>query len=295
MTREFARLHLFKFHAYGNDFLVTEDPIQEGLVSGTARVACNRHFGVGADGLLLLHEKAGGFWSLRIINADGSESGMSGNGGRCAAAYLHFFSRQSSGEIRFITSSGEKTYTRTSSAFPEAYYESLMGIPSFAASDIPFSAAGAEFKEVNNFRLQSQGLDEQIFALSVGNPQCVVFRESLPEIDELEKLGSKIETHPFFPERTNVSFVKVVSRSHVKIRIWERGVGVTTSSGTGSCGAAVASIRTGKTDGSVRVETDSGSQIVEWEPESQVKLTGGTAFIGEVWIPEPELTGIAKS
>lgn len=285
MTKNYARLNLCKFHAYGNDFLVTEEKVEESLVPETARIICNRHFGVGADGLLLLDREDDGIWALRIINADGSESGMSGNGGRCAAACIHFFAGYSSDEIRFTTSSGVKTYKRISSVFPAASYESLMGIPSFSPAEIPFNATGTELTEVNGFRLHAPGLEEKIFALSVGNPQCVIFREELPGIDELSELGPKIEKHSRFPERTNVSFVKVLDRSNLQIRIWERGVGVTSSSGTGCCGAAVAAISTGKTESVVTVETDAGSQVVQWDRESQVKLTGETRFIAELSVP----------
>ncbi len=275
-------LHLFKLHAYGNDFLVTEDAIPEDTLSRTAIAACSRHFGAGADGLLALKKESAGSYNLRIINADGSEAGMSGNGGRCAAGYLHFIRELTEKSVRFSTISGDKIYTKENWKGLTGSYHSLMGEPSFHPGRIPFDSGDDSLENVQKFPLPAEGLNVEIFALSVGNPQCVLFRDRLPEKAEQSVAGRIIENHPFFPEKTNVSFVKVINRGHIKIRIWERGVGITSSSGTGSCGAAVASMKSGLVDSRVIVETDTGKQVVEWAEGSQIKLTGDVDFVAEI-------------
>ncbi len=280
-------LNLFKLQAYGNDFLVTEDDIPDSSLSEVAIASCDRHFGVGCDGLLTLKKKPDSSFFLRIINADGSEAGMSGNGGRCAAGYLHFVKSFSEKTIRFSTISGDKVYKLNHWNGLTGSYEALMGIPAFQPESIPFFSGDKNLAEVEDFPLKAEGLNENISALSVGNPQCVLFRENLPDLAEQSGIGKAIESHPFFPEKTNVSFVRIVNQTHIKIKIWERGVGVTYSSGTGSCGAAVASIRRGSTDSRLIVETDTGKQIVEWQEGSQIKLTGDVAYVAEMKMKLP--------
>lgn len=284
MTKD---LNLFKFQAYGNDFLVTEDNIPETLLSKTAVAACNRHFGVGCDGLLTLKKESGSLFFLRIINADGSEAGMSGNGGRCAAAYLHYIKGITGKTIKFSTISGEKVYILEGWDGLTGSYQSLMGFPFFRPESIPFCNGDKTLESIEDFPLQSGGISERIFALSVGNPQCVIFPDTLPDPVEQSETGKAVENHPFFPEKTNVSFVSVINRAHIKIKIWERGVGVTSSSGTGSCGAAVASMRRGSTDSRLVVESDTGKQIVEWREGSQIKLAGDAVFVAEIKMSLP--------
>jgi diaminopimelate epimerase len=275
-------LKLYKFQAYGNDFLVTEDLIPDAQLHQAAVALCDRHFGVGSDGLVTLKRDSETDYALRIINADGSEAGMSGNGGRCAAAYLHFIKGVTEKILKFSTTSGEKVYTLREWKGRTGSYKSLMGAPSFQPESIPFSNSNPSLKSIDDFLLTAPGLNEKIFALSVGNPQCVIFRDSLPDAGEQEETGRAVENHPFFPERTNVSFVRVLSRDHIKIKIWERGVGITTSSGTGSCGAGVAAISKGFADSRLVVETDTGRQIVEWQEGSSIILTGSVDFVAEI-------------
>ena len=275
-------MNLYKFQAYGNDFLVTEDLIPDDRLHPAAVALCDRHFGVGSDGLITLTRDSESRFALRIINADGSEAGMSGNGGRCAAAFLHYIKGVTGKTLKFSTISGEKVYTLNEWKGLTGSYQSLMGDPSFQPELIPFSNHDGSLESVDDFPLTAPGLNERIFALSVGNPQCVIFRDTLPDLAEQAETGRAVENHPFFPERTNVSFVRVLGRDHIKIKIWERGVGITTSSGTGSCGAGVAAIRKGYTDSSLVVESDTGRQIVEWQDGSPIKLIGDVAFVAEI-------------
>ncbi len=162
-----------------------------------------------------------------------------------------------------------------------------MGAPSFDPAAIPFQAP-SKLEQVQEYSLEVQGQTVSINALSVGNPQCVVFVEEFPEAAEFERMGGGLECHPCFPERTNVSFVRVEELHRLQIKIWERGVGPSHSSGTGSCGAAVAAIRAERAQSPVQVHTQKGSQLVEWNPGEEILLTGEVEFIGEMKFHEKQ-------
>ncbi|MEE8348582.1 MAG: diaminopimelate epimerase, partial [Acidobacteriota bacterium] len=153
--------------------------------------------------------------------------------------------------------------------------------PVFEPAAIPFLVPDP-VPNSQGYSLDVAGEEVSIVPLSVGNPQCVVFREPLPQGEEFQRLGGGLESHPDFPERTNVSFVQVEGSNQLKIRLWERGVGPTHSSGTGSCGAAVAAIRAGKVHSPVQVKTETGSQQVEWDGETEIFLTGDVRYIAEI-------------
>ncbi len=272
---------LSKYHSYGNDFLVLlSNHVPGERFSEFARAACEPHFGLGADGCVFLN-LAEGRTSLRIFNRDGSEAGMSGNGVRCAAAFLHHRGLILDSELEIETTSGTKSYHLMGEGKRTWTYQSNLGRPGFRPAEIPFRA-GSGLKEVRDFPILVKGETVRVHALSVGNPQCALLLDRLPFEEDFRRLGSLLERHRRFPERTNVSFVRVLKRSHLKIRIWERGVGPTHSSGTGSCGAAVAAIRHGLVDSPVTVETATGKQTVEWEAGQEIRLTGTTEFIADI-------------
>ena len=200
-----------------------------------------------------------------------------------AAPFLHRHDRVHQPEVTLETGSGVKIYTLLEEEEGFWSYRSRMGSPSFEPAAIPFQAP-SKLKEVQEYSLEVQGQAVSINALSVGNPQCVVFVEEFPEGADFERIGGGLECHPYFPERTNVSFVRVEDSHQLKIKIWERGVGPTLSSGTGSCGAAVAAIRAERAQSPVQVHTQQGSQLVEWDPGEEILLTGEVEFIGEMKI-----------
>jgi diaminopimelate epimerase len=273
---------LEKFHSYGNDFLVIESRyLSEDNYASFSRAVCKPHFGVGAEGCVVLEKKSGQEFGIRIFNQDGSEAGMSGNGVRCAAAYVHRQEVVESGEIRFLTTSGQKSYRILEAQPPVWKYVSTLGVPSFVPKDIPIRLSEGR-RSGHQYELTVGERTIMVTPLHVGNPQCVVFVESLPKTSEFELLGKALERHSFFPERTNVSFVKVMNAQEIAIRIWERGVGPTHSSGTGSSGAGVASILLGKVSSPLKVSTETGTQLVEWEPPGQVTLTGEARFVAEI-------------
>ena len=270
-----------KFHSYGNDFLiVASEQVLEGHYFDFARAICNPHFGVGADGCILVERRPDGHFFLRIINRDGSEAGMSGNGCRCAASFLHHHRWAKQETVSLETISGHKLCRLRAHENLLWRYTTSLGKPSFSADAIPFT--GTDLATVLDHPLEVSGEQVSITALSVGNPQCVVFVPTLPALEEFERLGPALETHSAFPERTNVSFVQVEGKHHLKVRIWERGVGPTHSSGTGCSGAAVAAILTARAESPIEVETGTGSQQVEWNQGGEILLTGDSEFVAEV-------------
>ncbi len=275
------RLQLGKYHGYGNDFLVFRNPnLNPCQTSMLARDICRPHFGLGADGIAVLERSSESIWSLRLFNRDGSEAEMSGNGARCAAAFIHHRKLQQAPQLILDTLSGRKAYRLLETRQDLVWvYRSEMGEPQFAPASVPCRGKGSE---VRHFSLMAAEEEIRLDALSVGNPQCVVLVEELPSNQRFGELGAALERHPFFPRRTNVSFVRVDDSHRITIRIWERGVGATKSSGTGSCGAAVAAIRAGLVRSPVQVATASGEQTVCWKPGTGIELTGSATFVADV-------------
>jgi diaminopimelate epimerase len=272
-----------KYHAYGNDFLVlgadqADDP------ADLARAICDPHFGVGADGCVLLEVGISPPYRARIFNCDGSEAEMSGNGIRCAAAWLHHRRLAPGSRVEFLTLAGKRSCELISAQEPRWLYRSEMGEPAFEAEKIPFADAPPGTR-VCGWTLKVAGWMVPVTLVSMGNPQCVVFVDELPGDEEFRLLGSGLSTHPAFPAGTNVSFVRVDGPRAISIRIWERGVGPTFSSGTGCCGAAVAALNEQRVESPVEVRTPTGTQQVEWVPGQPVYLTGEACFIADVhWV-----------
>jgi len=271
-----------KYQAYGNDYLVLgSDQVPEKSWPRLTRDICTPHFGVGADGCVYLKIDPEGPVGFRIFNPDGSEAGMSGNGSRCAAAFLHHKRVVPAPSVELSTRMGPRTLVQVDSGDGAWRYRASMGEPSFSASGIPFLADSAG-NLVRSLPLEVAGRTVAIDALSVGNPQCVLIRDVLPGDVEYRELGPALSAHPRFPEGTNVSFVRVLDRGTIEIRIWERGVGPTHSSGTGCCGAAVAALRAGLVDSPVEVMTGTGMQTVEWRPGTEIYLSGEVRFVADV-------------
>jgi diaminopimelate epimerase len=252
-----------KAHGAGNDFLLSwAGQVPETDLPAAARAICNRHTGIGADGWILIHDHA-----IRLINSDGTEAEISGNGTRCAAALMVDVA-QASGrpldQLTVQTGAGPKHLRLLHRDGRRFLFEMNMGLPKFDASqircDIPL-AGGAQ----------------EVTILDVGNPQCAVFVESFPP--DWETLGAQIEGHPHFPKRTNVSFVRVMDAHTIEARFYERGAGVTLSSGTGSTGAAVAAILRKLAASPVTVQTPAGESLqLRWD--DSVYLTGPAEIIG---------------
>ena len=265
-----------KFHGYGNDYLVFEiDQLAE--VTDLGRLAhrvCNRHYGAGGDGIAVVQPSADSEsdFTVRIFNPDGSEAGMSGNGTRCAAAYLHYHQLWSAEDLRLQTRNGIKRYHLLECSDGSFLFRSELGQPKFDSASIPMTTDDA-WEKVIDYPLTVDDEILNVTALQMGNPNCCIFVNAFDEID-WRRLGPLIEHHPQFPERTNVIFIRVRDRAKIEERIWERGVGETESSGTCSCAAVVASVINGKTDRAVDVHAPGGILPIEWRDDGEVVLTG---------------------
>ncbi len=269
-----------KLHGLGNDFIVV---LPEGLPRSLPRLAraiCRRTTGVGADGLLILTPALGkkSRARLRIFNADGSEAEMSGNGIRCAAAFAlaHGLARS---PFVIETLAGTKTLHLVRGGQNRWTFGVSMGRPILVPAKIPFSGAKGE-KTVVGFPLRTSRGDVAATVSSMGNPHCSIFVDDFAALD-WPALGREIENDRLFPNRTNVEFVKVLSRKEIEVRFWERGVGITNSSGTGSCAATVAAIVNRRTGRRVCVQTLTGALDVEWPVGGEVYLTGPAELIAE--------------
>jgi diaminopimelate epimerase len=252
-----------KAHAYGNDFLYVRASTAEGArLDVFARHICDRHTGVGADGLVL-YEPTGDGATMRLFNADGSRAEVSGNGVRGLAAIL--LRRESRLPVSLIieTEGGVKRLERLSRDNGRQTFRASMGLPEGLRQET--IAVGGE-------RIS-------VVLLGIGNPQAVVLGP-LPDEERFHRIGSGLERHAFFANGTNVEFAIVESPSQVRIRIWERGVGPTTSSGTGSCAALVAAAAFGGAAREAEVIAPGGAQRVEWRDDS-VYLTGWAEVVCE--------------
>jgi diaminopimelate epimerase len=282
-------MRFVKFHGYGNDYLVFEAAELKavGLSQGFERVGagepfynfvrrvCDRHFGAGSDGVAVVEPlEEGADFRLRIFNPDGGEAAMSGNGSRCAAAYLHHAGLWSDEELRFSTRAGVKRYRlRGRTGAGSFRFEAEIGRPLFDSASIPM-LTGEPRAEVREYPLALPGSEiVRVTALQMCNPNCCAFVGDLEKVD-WRRLGRAIESHAAFPERTNVEFIRVIDRGHIEARVWERGAGETLSSGTGASAAAVASMVGGHTDRHVKVSMPGGLLEVLWREDGEVLLTG---------------------
>jgi diaminopimelate epimerase len=260
-----------KAHAYGNDFLyVREDAVAGVAVGRLARAMCDRHSGVGADGLMLYRPTTRGA-SMELLNADGSPSEVSGNGVRGLAAILLRDADRNRAEVVIETAAGEKRLTRTGREGSRQTFVAAMGLP----------------RELRQVSAEVAGERLSLAVMDFGNPQCVVLGP-LPDRERFERLGPALEHHQLFPARTNVEFARVEDATVVRILIWERGVGPTLSSGTGSCASLIAASAFGGAAREADVVAPGGTQRVEWRDDS-VYLTGWAEILFDgTWLKDDD-------
>ncbi len=278
-----------KLHGFGNDYIVIEESELadvENIGEFTKKI-CHRNTGVGGDGIAVLEklEELEADYSCRIINPDGSEAGFSGNGTRCAVAYLYYKNLWQETALKLKTKSGIKNYELLKQDNFTYWFLAELGQPKF---DLPETSVG-EKQNSKEFGLliPSEEMAVRFTFVDVGNPVAVIFLEDFKQLD-WRRFGSKIEIAPMFPERTNVVFVKIIDRENIEIRIWERGAGETSSSGTCSIAAAVASAFTDKTDRKVSVHAPGGTTETVWREDGEMLITGRAdlAFCGEYFFQE---------
>ena len=251
-----------KMHGLGNDYVCincfrerVEDP------PGFARALCDRHYGIGADGLILICPSKVSDFKMEIYNSDGSVAGMCGNGIRCLGKYVYDYRLTGKETLSIETKSGIRNMHLHIQDGKACGAMVDMGVPRLNAHSIPILS---EKDLVINDPIEVQKKNYRMTGISMGNPHAVIFSEEINGIS-LEETGRELEFHPRFPERANIEFCHVTARDRMEIRVWERGVGESLACGTGACAAVVASVLNDLTDEEVIVKLLGGELSVRWD------------------------------
>jgi diaminopimelate epimerase len=267
-----------KAHGFGNDFVLVASADAPAEVGPWARRLCDRHRGVGGDGVILYGRIEGGM-SFRLVNADGTEVELSGNGVRCLAALAVRSGWAPPSHTVFTVSGPRPVDVRLLTGSRYAISTDL-GPAILESQRIPVNLDPPQPRVVDH-PLDAAGRTVRVTATSLGNPHCAVFLEAPPDDAFVAVLGPALERHPFFPRGTNVEFVTLIARDEIRVRFWERGVGPTQSSGTGSASAALAAILNGRADRRLRVVCDGGTFDVEWPEGGHVRQVGEVEILFE--------------
>ena len=272
------KLNFTKWQGCGNDFVLLDclDKPLELDYAALAKSVCDRHYGVGGDGILVVEPSEKADFRMRIINADGSEAEMCGNGIRCFARYLYDYHRTDKQEFTVETGAGILVPCLKIEKGQVTGVRVDMGEPILAGDDIPVKGFGNS--RVINETLTVKGNDYKMTCVSMGNPHCVIFVEDADAFP-IEDLGTHFEHHEAFPRKTNTEFVSVRDQKHLRMRVWERGAAVTLACGTGSCATLVASVLTGRTERAAEIELDGGRLQVEWAENNHVFMTGPAELV----------------
>ncbi len=255
-----------KMHGLGNDFVIIDSRISDPkLTSMAIKNICHRHFGVGCDQLIILKDSKKADLAIDFYNSDASLSKACGNGTRCCAALL--LSEMQATECRIETQAGIIECWINDNGLISVN----MGKPKHSWQDIPLS----HDMPTDNLPLNIEGLANPS-SLSMGNPHTVFIVEDIEAID-IETIGKHVENHEFFPERSNVEFVQIIDRKNIRLRVWERGAGITLACGSGTCAALAALVQKNLTHKAITAELDGGKLHVEMDPDGHVILTGPIA------------------
>jgi diaminopimelate epimerase len=280
-----ASIPFCKFHGFGNDYIVIEQSqVPEDLtLPDLARSITQRHTGAGSDGIAVLEklDGAGADFHCEIVNPDGSVAGFSGNGTRCAVAYLHYKNMWSYPGLRLRTKSGVKSFSLVEETAPGHYwFESEIGKPRFASDEIPV-LTDQRYESVIDKDLELGDKRVKVSCVNVGNPVAVVFVDNFDF--DWRAMGKELESHSGFPEKANIVFIRVLDRENIEIKIWERGAGETSSSGTCCAGAAILTAFTGRTERTVSVLTEGGTTEIHWRDDDEMIITGSAdlSYCGE--------------
>jgi diaminopimelate epimerase len=293
------KLPFVKMHGCGNDYIyVVADRTRPAHPAALSQRVSDRHFGIGGDGLIMLCPSSSADVRMEMYNADGSRGDMCGNGVRCVARLYHETWPGRKNPVAVETDCGIKTITLKVDAGKFAATVD-MGEPILEGLEIPVAYDG----RIIDYPLEVAGRREQITAVSMGNPHCVVFvpDESIFALDDADfaRLGRQFENHSFFPRRVNTEFILRLSRSRLRMRVWERGSGETLACGTGACAALVAAVLTGRTDRYATVELRGGNLEIEWRESgsaaNHVFMTGEAVevFRGDIELTDSELVAVA--
>lgn len=273
-----------KMQGAGNDYVYV-DCFEEAFPADPAQLArdiADRHFGVGGDGLILICPSDKADARMRMFNADGSESEMCGNGVRCVAKFVYDHGIRQSENLRIETGRGVLSLDLRIENGLVQRVRVNMGKPILKSADIPTTLPGDPPVDAT---LVVGGRDLAVTCVSMGNPHCITYVDHLSD-EWVLGVGPKVETAPEFPRRVNAEFVEVVSRSEVKLRVWERGSGETLACGTGASAVCVAGVLTGRTDRKITAHLPGGDLELEWGADENVYMTGPAVEVfSGVWEP----------
>ena len=273
-----------KMHGCGNDYIYVngfEEKIEQNEKPELVKKLSDRHFGIGGDGVIFINPSEEADFEMEMYNADGSRAEMCGNGIRCVGKFVYDKGLTEKNEISVISFGKTKYLTLYTENGKVSTVRVNMGTPEFAAANIPVVS---DKEQVLDEEIEVKGQTYKMTCVSMGNPHAVVFIDDVKNL-KIEQIGPFFENHERFPKRTNTEFVQLVDRSHVKMRVWERGTGETLACGTGCCATAAACILNGVTENKVTVELLGGELFIEWNREENVIFMTGpaeTVFEGEV-------------
>ena len=272
-----------KWQGCGNDFLLIDCREKELADYGAfAKKSCDRHFGVGGDGVLVILNSDKADFRMRIFNADGSEAEMCGNGIRCFARYLYDHHITDKKKFTVETGAGILVPEIVEKDGVVTGVRVDMGEPVLEADKIPMAGYGN--RRVVNEPVEVAGRKWNITGVSMGNPHCVVFVDDI-KTTPIEEVGPIFEVQERYPKKTNTEFVQVLDRQHMRMRVWERGAAITLACGTGACATLTAAVLNGKTDRRAEITLDGGKLDIEWsEKDNHIYMTGPAVqvFAGEV-------------
>ena len=282
------KIDFIKMHGLGNDFILI-DCINKSLgdssfLSYLAKKLCDRNFGIGADGLILILPSSKADLRMRIINSDGTEAQMCGNGIRCFAKYAY--------ENKLISKNIFAVETLAGIITPKLIFQDKeisgikvdMGTPKLKRREIPMEGEDTSTVVDEVLKINTEQTFK-ITCVSMGNPHCIIFVNDVQSIP-IDEIGPKIENHPLFPEKTNVEFIQVLNRKEINFRVWERGVGETLACGTGACAALVAAVLNKKTDRKATIHLPGGDLDIHWADNEHIYMTGPAelVFKGEMTV-----------
>ena len=281
-------LRFTKMHGLGNDYVYIDghDQDLEGYDLGRlSALVSDRHFGVGSDGLILILPSEIADFRMRIFNPDESESNMCGNGMRSCAKYVYEHGLTDKTELTFETLGG---IVKPSLTVDDGKVTSItvdMGPARPARKMVPFTNGGDPDEPAINEELDVDGEIVRVTAVSVGNPHCIIFVDDVTTAP-VNELGPKVEKHPMFPNRTNVEFIQVLDRRHVKMRVWERGAGETLACGTGATATCVACAVNDLTERAIQVQLLGGNLEIDWHEDNHVFMTGPAVEVYQGVLPD---------
>ncbi|MCH8090137.1 MAG: diaminopimelate epimerase [Chloroflexi bacterium] len=273
-------MNFTKMHGIGNDYILIDSRDMERDWSKLAIAMCDRHFGIGADGILLVQPSDVADYRMRIYNPDGSEAEACGNGIRMFAKYLveQGLTPPDTSEIKIQTLGAVGTVQVRRENGRINSVRASMGRPRLKPSEIPV-ALKEDIDVVKAYPLRVDGRELALTCISMGNPHAVLFTGEPVDRYPLSEIGPQVENHPFFPSRVNFEVVNVIDRKHVEVRVWERGVGETLACGSGACAVGVAARLHDVADSPLRVSLLGGDLTIEWDGEGEVYMTGPAEYV----------------